>query len=169
MTAVRPVCRYTHSVLVSNGLDDEKTTPMDVVYQVLFFNRFCFFHFLCFYVRSTFIVFKQYVIEWLVKKVKFSAKILGYLLPSEYGKDEYLPGMYLRCSSCWLTVVCVFVQPGEMWRDGQCKTCGCIHRSDGTVTVSCQQQHCSACQPVWTICKSLFFLAIDEEEEDSSS
>ncbi|XP_076461744.1 uncharacterized protein LOC143294198 [Babylonia areolata] len=70
MTTVKPVCRFTHSVRVSNGLDEEHTTPMDAVYQ-----------------------------------------------------------------------------PGETWRDGACKTCGCMLRGDGSVSVSCQQQRCPVCQP----------------------
>ncbi|KAL8604894.1 hypothetical protein ACOMHN_028522 [Nucella lapillus] len=38
------------------------------------------------------------------------------------------------------------VRPGESWSDGVCKTCGCMLRGDGSVSVSCQQQRCPPCQ-----------------------
>lgn len=34
VTTFKPVCRYLHTVMVSNGLDDGRPTPMEVVYQV---------------------------------------------------------------------------------------------------------------------------------------
>ena len=48
-----------------------------------------------------------------------------------------------------MAVLAVLVlQPGETWRDGACKTCGCMLRDDGSVSVSCQTQRCPVCKPV---------------------
>lgn len=44
--------------------------------------------------------------------------------------------------------VLVTLQPGEAWTDGACKTCLCMLMSDGSVSVSCQQQRCPDCKIV---------------------